>query len=124
MKKLNHFQKRHHNRTSGEFDIFSSHEQLFVPPKVAQEKNYLAVFFTFVLLLGGLVAIISQAYKPRISTIPLVAVRAVNVSGNSVGGAKVFINDRELGLTDSFGEWRKYMRLDESSAIKFVSKKY
>ena len=62
---------------------------------------------------------VSIVYKPKgINPYSLVAIRTVNVSGNSVGGTKVFINNKELGLTDSFGEWRKYIRLEESSSHK------
>ena len=128
---LRHFNKQKSKKIyahEDSFDIFSSHEHLFEAPVVKKDKNYLAVFLAFVALLATLVAGVSIVYKPKgINPYSLVAIRTVNVSGNSVGGTKVFINNKELGLTDSFGEWRKYIRLEESSShklrVKILGKK-
>ena len=66
-------------------------------------------------------AAISILYKPKgVNPYSLLAIRAVNVSGNSVEVAKVFINEKEMGLTDSFGEWRKIFALRSQRSIKFV----
>lgn len=101
------------------FDIFRSHQHLFEPPQIKKDKNYLAVFLAFVALVATFVAAVSIIYKPKgVNPYSLLAIRAVNVSGNSLGGAKVFINEKEIGLTDSFGEWRKYLRLEESAQHK------
>ncbi len=119
---LRHFNKQKSKKIytpEDSFDIFSSHERLFEAPVVKKDKNYLVVFLAFVALVVTIVAGVSLVYKPKgINPYSLVAIRTVNVSGNSVGGTKVFINNKELGLTDSFGEWRKYIRLEESSSHK------
>ena len=100
---------------NGDFDIFSSHSELFEPPVIKKEKNYLGAFLAFVAVVAVFVSAIAFIYKPKgINPYSLVAVRTLTSSGNSVGGAKVFVDGEPLGLTDSFGEWRKYMRLDES----------
>ncbi len=41
----------------------------------------------------------------------LVDIRALEENGHPVTGARVWINKAPMGVTDSFGEWRRYMRL-------------
>jgi hypothetical protein len=41
----------------------------------------------------------------------LVDVRALQEDGHPVTGARVWINKSPMGVTDSFGEWRRYLRL-------------
>lgn len=41
----------------------------------------------------------------------LVELRALEEHGHPVAAAKVTINNKSMGVTDSFGEWRRYMRL-------------
>jgi hypothetical protein len=41
----------------------------------------------------------------------LVEVRAIEETGHPVTAAKVSINNKSMGVTDSFGEWRRYLRL-------------
>ncbi len=41
----------------------------------------------------------------------LVELKALDESGHPVAAAKVSINDEALGVTDSFGEWRRYLKV-------------
>ena len=41
--------------------------------------------------------------------------RAISESGHPVAGADVRIQDKKLGVTDSFGEWRRYLKLKPGS---------
>jgi hypothetical protein len=41
----------------------------------------------------------------------LVELRAIEETGHPVTAAKVSINHKAMGVTDSFGEWRRYLRL-------------
>jgi hypothetical protein len=44
-------------------------------------------------------------------------VRAVDGAGRPVAGAVVLQGDRKLGVTDSFGEWRRYMKVTLGSTV-------
>ncbi len=41
----------------------------------------------------------------------LLEIRALEESGHPVTAADVMINDKKMGVTDSFGEWRRYLQL-------------
>jgi len=41
----------------------------------------------------------------------LIELRAIEETGHPVTAAKVSINNKAMGVTDSFGEWRRYLRL-------------
>ena len=47
----------------------------------------------------------------------LVEVRALEEGGHAVSAARLTINDRPMGVTDSFGEWRRYMRLQTGDQL-------
>lgn len=46
-----------------------------------------------------------------------VEVRAIDPSGHPVAGAKVALGKEVKGVTDSFGEWRRYLRLQPGSEV-------
>ena len=48
-----------------------------------------------------------QATEPFV----FVEVRALDTFGRPVAGAEVKFNDKAMGLTDSFGEWRRLLKL-------------
>lgn len=48
----------------------------------------------------------------------LVELRAVTPKGNPLAGAKVEFGDQQMGVTDSFGEWRRYLRLAPGTRVR------
>jgi len=46
-------------------------------------------------------------------------VRAVDTLGHPIAGAVVRNNGRKVGVTDSFGEWRRFMRVTPGSTVAF-----
>ncbi|MDD9952042.1 MAG: hypothetical protein OXT67_10820 [Zetaproteobacteria bacterium] len=47
----------------------------------------------------------------------LVEVKAVQRAGAPFAGAKVFVKNQFVGLTDSYGEWRRYMKLEPGKQV-------
>lgn len=48
----------------------------------------------------------------------LLEVRALEESGHPVTAADVVVNDKKMGVTDSFGEWRRYLQLHAGDKVK------
>lgn len=68
------------------------------------------VVFLCMLVLGF--GLFGWLKRPHLQTpIALVEVRALEVNGHPVAAARLSINGKPMGVTDSFGEWRRYMRL-------------
>jgi hypothetical protein len=64
--------------------------------------------FTF---LAGF-AVLGYLRRPHMQApFVLVELRAIEETGHPVTAAKVSINNKSMGVTDSFGEWRRYLRL-------------
>ena len=53
----------------------------------------------------------------------LFEVKAIDSDGHPVAGAKVSYSGRALGVTDSFGEWRRFLRLRKGQSITLNLKK-
>ena len=72
----------------------------------------------FVGVLVAFVAAFVAFYNARTSTVdagPTVhayfEIKAIDVDGRPVAGATVVHNDEQVGSTDSFGEWRRFLRV-------------
>jgi hypothetical protein len=50
-------------------------------------------------------------------------IKAIDHDGHPVSGAKVYTAAKTLGTTDSFGEWRTFMRLPQRTAITISMEK-
>ncbi|MGE0173602.1 MAG: hypothetical protein AB7T49_12470 [Oligoflexales bacterium] len=49
-----------------------------------------------------------------------VDLKAITQSGHPVAGAEVFLDDKTMGFTDSFGEWRKFVSVRAEQKLHFV----
>lgn len=87
----------------------------------ATVRNYGQMAF-FAVVVGFLLLASQQLYRHFASKRDLppfvfVEVRAVDPSGHPVAGAKVRLGNADQGLTDSFGEWRRFLRLELGSQL-------
>lgn len=92
--------------------------QRFPGPRRQKEPwNLLwGVIFLCLLVIGC--GIFGWLRKPHIQApYMLVEVRALEEHGHPVAAAKVSINNKSMGVTDSFGEWRRYMRLKSGEQL-------
>ncbi|WP_132317241.1 hypothetical protein [Pseudobacteriovorax antillogorgiicola] len=96
-----------------EFEKGAGAERLRAPQKVRTRPNLkiylLALSFIGTVITGfGFLGFVNKPSpkKPFV----LVEVRAISESGNPIAGADVFLEDKKFGVTDSFGEWRRYLR--------------
>ena len=58
-----------------------------------------------------------RTHTEDVKSFVLIELRSINQSGNPVAGAKVSLQGKDLGVTDSFGEWRRYLRLSPSQKL-------
>lgn len=72
-------------------------------------------FLGFVLCAFGLFGYFhrAEAAAPYV----LLEIRALEDSGHPVTAAEVTVNDKKMGVTDSFGEWRRYLQLRTGDAV-------
>lgn len=56
----------------------------------------------------------SDAQAPYV----LLEIRALEGSGHPVTAADVIVNEKKMGVTDSFGEWRRYLQLNPGDDVK------
>jgi len=80
-------------------------------------KNILLglAFLTMVLTGFGLFGFLrrSESQTPYV----LLEIRALEASGHPVTAADVIVNDKKMGVTDSFGEWRRYLQLRSGEKV-------
>lgn len=48
----------------------------------------------------------------------LLDIRALEENGHPVTAADVMVNDKKMGVTDSFGEWRRYLQLNPGDDVQ------
>ncbi len=75
-----------------------------------------ALFLGLILSGFGVLAFLNK--KDLQAPYVLVEVRALEESGHPVTAADVTINDQKMGVTDSFGEWRRYLQLHPGDELK------
>lgn len=56
----------------------------------------------------------SEGQKPYV----LLEVRALDTGGHPVTAVDVIVNEKKMGITDSFGEWRRYLQLSPGDDVK------
>jgi hypothetical protein len=49
--------------------------------------------------------------------------KVIDDTGHPVAGAKVLYEEKKIGVTDSFGEWRRFMRAPLGKTITFLVQK-
>lgn len=75
-------------------------------------------------IIGGAIWMVSRE-RPKERPFVYFELRAINDGGHPLPGVEILGNQKRLGLTDSFGEWRKYLRVPLGSAVHFeLSKDY
>lgn len=80
-------------------------------------------------IIAGVVAVAASAgaFAAFTRTAPVSAavfeVRAIDVQGHPVAGAEVWLETQQVGMTDSFGIWRRNLKLPESSEARFHFRK-
>jgi hypothetical protein len=86
--------------------------------------------FTFaglaLIVAAGLVFWVAQTHEKE-APLPYVFydVKAIDEQGHPVAGAQVTVQNKRAGVTDSFGEWRRFMRTKLGSQVTVaVVKKY
>lgn len=105
------------------FDLFEEFDRGLMPHQAAKKKPnrfvYMVLFglsfLAFVVVAMGLMKRFSPSEKE--SVYALLELRAVDSEGSSVAGAEVFLRKKKLGVTDSFGEWRRYLRLTPGEKV-------
>ena len=99
--------------------------QMDPPPNlsfVPKGRGYGQAAF-FMLVVVFLVAASFQLYrnfaaKRDLAPFVFVELRAVDPNGHPVAGAKVRLGSADQGTTDSFGEWRRFLRLELGSRLQ------
>jgi len=118
-------QRRSYFEVQQPFDLFEempavSSQQLYkksLPRRPVSTKIWAIVGFFSLIAIGAWVFF---AFHQREVKHPFVFVelRAVTPKGNPLAGAQVQLGEQKMGVTDSFGEWRRYLRLRPGSKIR------
>jgi hypothetical protein len=104
-----------HNRRVPAHELFPQpgvyRPQTFGPRRTRKKQPLLlGLLFMFTFLAGF--AALGYLRRPHMQApFVLVEIRAIEEAGHPVTAAKVSINNKAMGVTDSFGEWRRYLRL-------------
>jgi hypothetical protein len=85
----------------------------------------------FIGVLVAFVAAFTAFYNARTSTVDGGAtvhayfeIKAIDVDGRPVAGANVVHNNEQVGSTDSFGEWRRFLRVAPGQTYRVELKKH
>ena len=113
------------------FEMFSTDEPWDTKPQegpqpVRRQQSNTLGFILIGLLVIGVTSLVTYLSATRnsaeVSQKPYayLELKVLNADGRPVPGANVATNAKSLGLTDSFGEWRRFMRvaLGESMALE------
>ncbi|HYX36553.1 MAG TPA: hypothetical protein VE954_25880 [Oligoflexus sp.] len=80
--------------------------------KRSKRKRPLLLGLLFMLTFLAGFAALGYLRRPHMQApFVLVELRAIEETGHPVTAAKVSINNKTMGVTDSFGEWRRYLRM-------------
>ena len=115
------------------FDLFEEFErgEGRIPTKESKRapvKNHFKILILALSFIGTVVTgfgFLGVMNKPAPKKpFVLVELRAINSSGNPIPGATVFFQKKKFGVTDSFGEWRRYLRLRPGRSLEIrITKK-
>ncbi len=91
--------------------------QSFGGRKVRRKRPLILGLLFMLTFLAGF-ALLGYLRRPHMQApFVLVELRAIEESGHPVTAAKVSINSKPMGVTDSFGEWRRYLRLQPGEQL-------
>ncbi len=80
-----------------------------------------------IIVVGVAIATTACAYAAFMRAGPISAsvfeIRAIDQQGHPVAGAEVWLETQQVGVTDSFGIWRRNLKLPEGSEAKFNFRK-
>lgn len=69
---------------------------------------------------AGLTTVVGVAFsRPAPVTTRIFEIRVIDDSGHPVAGAEVRMGKQELGVTDSFGIWRRNVKIQSDSNVAF-----
>ena len=112
------------------FDLFEGFEESappmkFAPPKrIRPRRSWMWVAALFLgLVVSGFVGLgwlqRGQEQFPYV----FIEVRTISPRGRAVTGAQVFLDGNLVGVSDSFGEWRRYLRLKPGRELQVEVRK-
>ena len=88
-------------------------------PSFSSKRMIAVLAFLSMLLVGsGVVGYMTRTEEVR--SFVLIELRSINDTGHPVAGATVYLEGKKFGVTDSFGEWRRYMRLKPGRDIEVL----
>lgn len=118
-------QRRSYFEVQQPFDLFedlpvASQQSLYrrPPPKRSPSTKIWAVIGFFLLVAVGGWGVFKLQEREAKPPFVLVELRAVSPKGNPLAGAQVQLGEHKMGVTDSFGEWRRYLRLRPGAKIR------
>ncbi|MBF0441143.1 MAG: hypothetical protein HQK54_04500 [Oligoflexales bacterium] len=103
-------------------EIEIDNKPIIKPPRRMNRISLVLGFFVLTTFLSALVFAYkiytsgTQSKAPHPYT--FFEIRAINNNGNPVAGASVTVGEGIKGITDSFGEWRRYMRVAPGGRLK------
>jgi hypothetical protein len=96
---------------------------------VAEHHPHAKHWLYFISVLGLLVAVVGYFYSIYESKelLPLQSIyfeiTVIDGEGHPLGGATVSAKGKDLGVTDSFGEWRRFLRVHPGSTLSLHMEK-
>lgn len=57
-------------------------------------------------------------FEKEKSVLALFEVKAIDPKGHPIPGAKVYFDKKRVGITDSFGEWRRFLKVRKGNMIR------
>lgn len=84
---------------------------------------FLGAFLALVVAGAGFWAVTREQRAKSDSPFAYFEMRVISPDGRPVAGAMIREGKKQLGVTDSFGEWRRFMRVHLGSSILFDIKK-
>ena len=98
-------------------------ERNMKPEKKSFGFKWKWVFMLSVLSLIGYSAYLSKGVKMNPREDVLFEIKTIDEGGHPIAGALIKFKNRTLGVTDSFGEWRKFYKFRRGSSIKIKIEK-
>ena len=85
-------------------------------PRKKGKAMWALVFFALILSGFGLFGYLKRGLVQ--TPYVLLEIRALEENGHPVTAAEVIVNAKKMGVTDSFGEWRRYLKLNPGEEVK------
>ena len=87
-------------------------------PKQLSILSALGVFMAVVCLLSLVLTVLDQSSLISEKRFAYIEFKIMSPSGNVSPGAEVIINGEKMGVSDSFGEWRRFVRVGLGNELK------